>query len=69
MFAAMPWTTIATGEHDEQRVALVRSATATNGFVSPVAAAAQPPTNGRDRRRPSVAEANSPIRMSRRVGV
>ena len=68
MFAAMPWTTIAPASTTSTAFTLVRSATATNGLSSPVAAPAQPPTTVVTSTA-VVAEANSPIRMSRRVGV
>src|SRR4051794_8639162 len=68
MFAEMPWTTIATRSSESTTRFVVRSATATNGLVSPVAAAAYPPMNVSTRAAAS-AEATRPMRTSRRVGV
>src|SRR5262249_30206304 len=68
MFAAVPWTTMATKSNSKSGVLEVKSTTATNGLVFPVAIAAYPPTNVVTATEES-AEAMKPNRMSRRVGV
>ncbi len=66
--AATVWTTIATSRPARITSLDVRPAAATNGFVSPLAAATYPPTNVVTTAARS-ADATRPIRMSRRVGV
>src|SRR5688572_9011526 len=67
-FAASVWTTIAARRTTSTSSLEVSWLTATNGFVSPLAAAAYPPTNVVTTAERS-AEETSPICMSARDGL